>query len=421
MKMTVGIFLVLAVFMGTVGFSSWLLLSFRHLRRHYERSFPGTPSPEFWPKAAIILCVRGKDPFLATCIRNLLAQQYQDFSIHIIIDSPGDPGWEAINEVRESFPHSRLHVSILRHRSPHCSLKNSSIIQAVNDLDDDCDIVAFVDADAITQPNWLRELVKPFADPQVGATTGVRWYSPPDHGFATRVRCWWNLLAASVIYQAEIPWGGSMAVRRSILASGLIAEWSQMFCEDVHTSGHLKARGLKVATVPTATVVNEEQTSLNCCFRFISRQMLILRLYHACWWRVAVIVALAAGVRFLHLGSVFYTGIAGDWISLLLLLSIYPMAMFPIQSGALRLDRAVRDVMARSGQQIAPNPTPRFLECRCAELLFLVSTVNALTTHFVMWRGIRYQIKGPRDINLLAYRPYVESPEVAITAPVSVV
>ena len=71
-----------------------------------------------------------------------------------------------------------MEVRILRERRETCSLKCSSIVQAVSELDNSYRVVAFVDADAVVHPDWLRQLVSPLSAPRVGATTGNRWYLP---------------------------------------------------------------------------------------------------------------------------------------------------------------------------------------------------------------------------------------------------
>jgi len=312
-------------------------------------------------------------------------------------------------------------VSVLRHRRPNCGLKNSSIVQAVSSLPDDCEVVAFVDADAITHSTWLRELVTPLADPKVGCSTGVRWFAPKDLSFATRLRCYWNQIAGAVIYQSETPWGGSMVVRRSVLDSGLLDEWSQMFCEDAHTINFLQRHGLKLVCVTEATVVNEESTTVSGCVRFVNRQMLIFRLYHRQWWSVAALISFAGALRVVHIHYIIHSLIDGDWASCLALLCIHPIVLLATRYEAMKLDRVVRNMVGRNGRQIATNPAPEFIGYFCAEVMFLTSMLSAMGARMVNWRGINYEVKGPRDIKLLAYRPFVETSELTSETTATVI
>ena len=42
-------------------------------------------------KVAVILCLRGTDPFLPDCIKAILSQDYPSFDLLIVIDNESDP------------------------------------------------------------------------------------------------------------------------------------------------------------------------------------------------------------------------------------------------------------------------------------------------------------------------------------------
>lgn len=401
-------FIIAAIAVGTIAFAfaqAWLM---RCLRSQYSRPTPLWPQDRPWPKVAVVLSLRGRDPFLETCLGNLLQQDYPAFRLQVIVDSATDPAWDAIRAVQTRFGADRFCVSVLRERRPNCSLKNSSILQAINDLKDDEELVAFVDADAITHRTWLRELVSPLADPEVGCSTGIRWFAPANQSLATRMRCYWNLIAAAVIYQSSTPWGGSMVVRRSILESGLADEWSRMFCEDAHTINHLNRRGLKLVCVPEATVVNQETTSVSGCVKFVNRQTLIFRLYHRQWWAVMGMIAFGAVLRTVHWRYIIHSLVWGDMLSLIALVCIHPIILLVIRYEGCRLDAAVRKMVAKTGREIPRNPTPDFAGYFATEIMFLGSLLYSLGARQVTWRGISYDINGPQDITMLAYKSYSE-------------
>lgn len=397
------------VFLGTVSFAicqSWLI---RQLRYRYSKPVAPWPTDRPLPKAAVLLSLRGNDPFLVSCLRNLLFQDYPDFIVQVVIDSETDPAWSAIRTIRAERDDPRLFVSVLHHRRTNCSLKNSSILQSLSVLPEDREVVAFVDADAITHRTWLRELVAPLADPEVGCSTGIRWFAPNDRSLASRMRCYWNLVAASVIHYSQTPWGGSMVVRRSVLDTGLADEWSRMFCEDAFTIKYLDQHGLKLVCVPQATVVNEETTSVSGCIRFVNRQMLIFRLYHRQWWGVIAMIAFATATRLTHLHFLFQSLIHADWISAAALAVIHPIILWATQYEAVKLDRAVRTMVTETtGRQIARNPIPDFFGYFCTEVMFLGSLLYAMCARTVQWRGITYRIRGPKDITMQSYRPFKE-------------
>ena len=130
------------------------------------------------PKAGVVLALRGPDPFLDDCLRRLLAQDYHDYTVHLIVDSTKDPVLEDIHRLIKETAATNVVVSILRDPFGTCSLKCSALIQAVQELDASHEVVAFLDGDALPHPTWLRELVAPLADSTVGVTYGNRWYVP---------------------------------------------------------------------------------------------------------------------------------------------------------------------------------------------------------------------------------------------------
>ena len=89
------------------------------------------------------------------------------------------------------------------------------------------------------------------------------------------------------MYVFDIPWGGSLAIRREVIdRAGLLEHWSACFCEDVSAHGPITRLGLRIAFVPTATQFNSETIDVPGAYRFILRQFLCARLHHADWPKI---------------------------------------------------------------------------------------------------------------------------------------
>ncbi|MGL6193487.1 MAG: hypothetical protein ACRC2T_01540, partial [Thermoguttaceae bacterium] len=56
----------------------------------YEYVRPTTP---FTPKTAVLLPLRGVDPFLKQCLRKLFQQEYPDYTVFLIFDHYSDPAY----------------------------------------------------------------------------------------------------------------------------------------------------------------------------------------------------------------------------------------------------------------------------------------------------------------------------------------
>ena len=75
------------------------------------------------PKAAVLLSVRGNDPFLVDCMESLLRQDYPTFDIRIVVDHETDPAWSVIQDVVARNKPSNVTISVLGEKFGTCTLK----------------------------------------------------------------------------------------------------------------------------------------------------------------------------------------------------------------------------------------------------------------------------------------------------------
>jgi cellulose synthase/poly-beta-1,6-N-acetylglucosamine synthase-like glycosyltransferase len=378
------------------------------------------------PKVAVLLTLRGADPFLDRCLRGLLNQNYPRYDVRIVVDSTEDPAWPLVHRIVEECGSGRVQVSALRQPRQTCSLRLSALIQAAAELDESCEVIATIDADVVPHANWLRELVQPFADPHTGAATGIRWYMPEDVSVGTLVRYVWNATSISQMHAFGIGWGGSLAVRmRHFRDARILEKWSRAMFDDAYMVNEVQALGVKLQFVPEATMINHESISLTSCMRFISRQLLNGRMYHRSWPLVFVFAA-ALTLAVTAAPPVAAAALASGATSLGLLtggaLGIY----FAVMSGLLLwVEFHVRSLAHRRGEAVTPVSWKFFWigfnilwTGLLTQIVFPVCVLMACRVREIEWRGIRYRLRGSRDVRLLEYRPYQPLPELA-EAPVS--
>src|ERR1051326_5770980 len=138
----------------------------------YLRAARRQPTEEFsWPRAAVVLSLRGADPFLTDCVAGLLDQDYPNYEIIIVIDSREDPAWAAVQRVLDISGKQRTPVTMraVESRRESCSLKVSAQLEALQGLAAEVEVVAVFAADVLPSRTWLRALVRPLLDPRVGA------------------------------------------------------------------------------------------------------------------------------------------------------------------------------------------------------------------------------------------------------------
>lgn len=417
----------------------------RFLRR--EKVGRGKISEPLWaehdqPKVAVILCLRGADPSLVVCLRNLLALDYDNYELHLVFDDPDDPAVEVCR--RQVDERSDVHFHMSLERGVDRSLKCSSLISTILELPSDIEVVALVDADAIAQSDWLRQLVAPLRDPQVGASTGNRWFAPEGSSLGTTLRKLWNAAALPQMCHYQIAWGGSLAIRRqTVEACELLDRWSVSFCEDTLLSRQLAEYGMRVKRVPGLIVVNRESTAIAHALVWIRRQLLTVRLYHASWNLVlghALFGAIClfgpplAGLYFLIRFQWWeLVMIAGFW-SAYQLLNFGLMLMIElgnrraIESRLAKLNptdgpqaNARRDGAPRAatGEDSDLGPlvaTPSgLIAYGVLQLLYPFLAIGAAFQHKVSWRGIDYRIHAKSRIEMVEYLPFQNAMEAEKT------
>ncbi len=240
------------------------------------RSSKGYRPPQPLPEVAVLLPLRGADPSLEACLKGLLAQDYPAYRAYVVIDSAEDPAQAVVARVLDDAgPRAAsVHVETRRVLGTDCSAKLSAQLQVLTALDAEVAVIAFLDADCIPSPNWLREIVAPFSDRASERRRGIRWSAPGDEGWGTLARYVFLGLIFPQHFLYRIPWGGSFAIRRSAIEStGLLEHWTHCIGEDTSAYGPLRKAGLRLAFVPAATQVNSEATDLDGAHAFMLRQV----------------------------------------------------------------------------------------------------------------------------------------------------
>ncbi len=385
-----------------------LVVAFLRALSRFRRDLPGD---EACPKTAVVLCLRGRDPFLETCLERLLEQDYPDYRLHIVVDSRQDPAWAVAQSWAERYGDRRVRVEPLDDRLATCSLKCSSVVQAVGRLDPSVRVAAVVDADTMPHAGWLRELTSPLADESVGATTGNRWYMPAGGSWGALVRYLWNAAAVVQMYWYEVPWGGTLAVRRRAIDQlDLPSRWRRAFCEDTMLYHQLGQGGWRVRFVPSLMMVNREDCSLAACGAWISRQLLTMRLYHPRW---PLVLLHGFGTSLLLAVTVVAAIVAAwrrDWPSASWLGSGL-IAYEAIMVGLLApMELLVRRIVRSRGGSTGWLSWKTFFRVIPAialtQVVYTLALIGAEFARKVSWRGVHYRIDGSWEIARLDDSPY---------------
>ena len=124
-------------------------------------------APSDQPFVSVIVPVRDGESTIADGLDSILATDYPaDRREILVIDNGSSDGTAALIQARP--------VTYLREaKRGVSSARNRGIAESRGE------ILAFVDADCLVEPQWLTELVRPFEDPAVGSVGGDLRHAPP--------------------------------------------------------------------------------------------------------------------------------------------------------------------------------------------------------------------------------------------------
>ena len=386
----------------------FLVAGFVSRLRHWRTTLLNN---EACPKAAVVLCLRGGDPFLFRCIEGLLSQDYPDYQIRFVVDHVDDPSMPILRKAVEGIAADRYQIEVLDSPLSTCSLKCSCMVQAVEGLSDSVKIVALLDADTIPHATWLRELATAIAPENAGAATGNRWYLPTHPSQGALVRYAWNAAAIVQMYWYEIAWGGTLAIKvDSIRRAQIVEKWRLAYGDDTMIRNALASIGQKVAFAPTLMMINREDCTLGAFQGWVKRQLLSARLYHPFWLLVVGHgVSAAALIVWLFVTCLVLFAQGELFLALALLLSflLYHVCLTSMLPW---MEKAICDIARARGEAVDWPEKPSFLYLLwiawVTQWTYTWALLNCLFMRRFVWRGVEYEVSGPWSIKMLGYRPF---------------
>ena len=365
------------------------------------------------PKALVILCLRGGDPFLGRCIRGLVSQDYPDYEICFLVDSADDPAQAVLQRELASHDFDRFEIQILSEPLASCSLKCSSLVQALQSRLDSQGFVALLDADTIPHRGWLRELATALRGAGIGAATGNRWYMPETISMGAMTRHAWNAAAVVQMFWYSIAWGGTLAIKfDSIRRAKLMDRWRNALCEDTMLRTQLKKINQSIAFVPSLMMVNREDCSLPSFYGWVKRQLLTARLYHPLWF--AVVGHGVSSAALLVWGWTACIGYAWMGRTTDSMVSLVAMLTFHLFLSLMLpwMESAVREIVQARGESADWNLGLRWWQLGwyvwTTQWIYTAALIGCLRSRRIDWRGIDYDVRGPFDIRMLGYRPFLD-------------
>ncbi|MCA9142843.1 MAG: glycosyltransferase family 2 protein [Planctomycetaceae bacterium] len=375
--------------------------------RILSRKAPPPAEDATLPKAAVLLCLRGADPNLTHSLRRLLRQDYPDYKLFIAVDSEKDPAWNIVRQTIAELGATNVVVAPLRQRLKTCSLKCSSLVQLLGDVDDSFEVIVLADADLESHATWLRELIAPMADPMVGATFGNRWFLPGQGWMGSLVRQLCNGPSIVVMLAAQIPWGGSLAIRSSVVKAGNLRDkWAHAIVDDGPVRTVVKQQRMKLQFVPSLLMANREECDLAFAHQFLRRQLTWTSTYVRPWWPALLAYSLGSAAMWAGAVAMAIVCAARGDISEATLFGSGALILSTVVSVLwFILDGSARSVVRRQGELAIPASQSQLfripLALSLAVCIHLCASLSATFARRIEWRGVKYEIQGPWKVRML--------------------
>lgn len=357
---------------------------------------------------AIILCVRGFDPSLKSCLQSLTQQDYSQKTLFVVGDNANDPGLLAAREFLDAN-HNGVDFRILVNDQVHqtCSLKCSNLIFACAQLEQQIEFVALVDADSSPPRDWLRMMIAPFSHDDVAVSTGVRWFISNGSYLGTLVRYIWNTAAIVQMVCYQIPWGGSLMIRASFIRDAdVLEQWSKGFCEDTMLDSICRRQNKQISVVADAVIPSAEQTELSACIPWISRQLLTTKLHHPKWPLVLGHGLLTGTLSFGSLILMLYGAASHTLAAAILFACTYLLIQV---SNVLLLNWIEIPIAKKDRQNSTRIGLMRFMVgILTTQVCYCLAVIKTVFARAVRWRQIEYRIKKS-SIELVEYRGFNQS------------
>ena len=212
------------------------------VKDYYDNPLP--PSLPAYPKVSVVICVYNGDRTLDACLASLERLNYPNYEVIVVNDGSTDRS----KQIAESYDYIRL---IHQENKGLSEARNAGIRVSQGE------IIAYTDADCMTDPDWLTYLVARFQSSDFGAVGGPN-FSPPDDSFVASCVAVSPGAPSHVLLDDEvaehIP-GCNMAFRREALEA--IAGFDPIFRaagDDVDLCWRLQNKGYKIGFSPAAVV-----------------------------------------------------------------------------------------------------------------------------------------------------------------------
>ena len=238
----------------TLGGSVYVLLCLFTVWR-WRTQIPPASSGSFshWPPVTVLKPVCGLEKNLSANLRSICLQDYPEYQVVFSVQNPGDPARPVLEEIQQDYP-ERVSVALGNFQAgPNGKINNllGGLLHARHD------ILVLSDSDVRVEPDYLKTIIGPLADPGVGfvctlykAISADRWFEKMEL-LTLNADFIPSVIFAHVSGASKFCLGSSVALRRSSLKEmGGLEALADYLAEDYEMGRRLWVSGKRMVLVP---------------------------------------------------------------------------------------------------------------------------------------------------------------------------
>ncbi len=333
--------------------------------------------------ATIIIPCKGADRHLQQNLRAFCLQQYAPYHIIFVIDCLNDPAYPILQTLVKDTANTVIEIT---KPVSTTSGKIAALLTGVEQATD-TDILVFADSDIRPHPYWLSSLIAPLSDPQIGATTGFRWFFPTT--LKSYLLSVWNM--GSLISQfhplSNYTWGGSTAITKQLFDQlNICHHWRTGLSDDLILTNHLKKADKTICFLPKCIAESPVDTSVSSFLRWGSQQFMWIRWYNPLLWTVSL-----GCMLFLHL--ILFCGILTALYGSLLIAGVLLSHLFFEMLYGRIVFFSLRSQMQYPKKKFG-SALPYIFFMPLIFLFFTFNLIQSAVVNKIEWHGKTYRKKG---------------------------
>jgi ceramide glucosyltransferase len=361
----------------------------------------------YLPEAVVIVPCKGLDETFERNVISFFGQDYKSYRLWFVVEAVSDPAYTVLQDiiVRYSSQATAAEIRLfVAGKASRSSQKLHNILFCYRQIPPETEAMVFADSDACVNNRWLGHIVYPLHSEKNGATSGYRWFIPKTYNPATLALSCVNAVVAQILGNGRLnhAWGGSMAILvRTFREIGLEAIWSRSICDDLTLSGAVRRTGKRMVYVPPCMAASYESTTWLKLFEFVRRQFIITRIYAPLTWLFGLLAILfSVGGLWCTAGFAMAAWQAGHRNAVFFTIAAVVIFLNQAIRAVLRQWMVARFLLVKNRKALLPAAIADIALFWLWGILLLVLVISSIFGKTIRWRGIRYRIKSPLNVEI---------------------